>query len=500
MNAPATHEIVFTRNATESINLVAYSWARANLKTGDVVVLSHMEHHANVVPWHILAAERGIELRWIPMTPDFRLDLSGLDALLDGARLLAISAMSNVLGTINDIRPLADAAHARGALILVDACQFVPHVATDVQAWDADFIAFSSHKILGPTGIGVLWGRTELLEAMPPFLGGGEMIRDVRVDGFTSNDLPWKFEAGTPAIVEAVGFGAALDYISALGMDAVRAHERLVTRYALDSLARPLRRQPHDLRADRHRRAGRCGVVPVRRGPRPRREPGPRRRRGLRAGRSPLRQALDAPARRPGHDTSVVLRLQRRGRRRRARRGVGKGPEVLRGLGSQQMAGLEDLYREIILDHYRSPRNRGELPVPPAHKVEGFNPLCGDEVVLYLDVDPATDTVRDVKIAGQGCSISQASTSMMSAAVKGKSVEEVHRLIRAFKALMSIHESKLEGDGGDGSDLAADLAGVKLGDLEALQGVVKFPVRIKCATLAWNTLQQALDETSQSQT
>jgi len=157
------------------------------------------------------------------------------------------------------------------------------------------------------------------------------------------------------------------------------------------------------------------------------------------------------------------------------------------------MPGLEDLYREIILDHYRSPRNRGELPVPPAHKVEGFNPLCGDEVVLYVDVDPGSGTLRDVKIAGQGCSISQASTSMMSAAVKGKSLEETRRLIRAFKALMSIHESKIEGES-DGSDLQAELEGVRLGDLEALQGVVKFPVRIKCATLAWNTLQQALDE------
>jgi len=155
------------------------------------------------------------------------------------------------------------------------------------------------------------------------------------------------------------------------------------------------------------------------------------------------------------------------------------------------MPGLEDLYREIILDHYRSPRNRGELPVPPAHRAEGFNPLCGDEVVLYLDVDDGR--VTDVKVGGQGCSISQASTSMMSAAVKGKSIDEVRRLISAFKALMSIHESKLEGEG-DGSDLAADLEGVRLGDLEALQGVVKFPVRIKCATLAWNTLAQGLDE------
>ncbi len=154
---------------------------------------------------------------------------------------------------------------------------------------------------------------------------------------------------------------------------------------------------------------------------------------------------------------------------------------------------LEDLYREVILDHYRSPRNRGELPVPPAYKSEGFNPLCGDEVSVYLDADPESRTVRDIKIQGQGCSISQASTSMMSAAVKGQTFEEARRLIRAFKALMSIHETRLEGEG-DGSDLAADLEGVRLGDLEALQGVVKFPVRIKCATLAWNTLQQGLDE------
>ncbi len=155
------------------------------------------------------------------------------------------------------------------------------------------------------------------------------------------------------------------------------------------------------------------------------------------------------------------------------------------------MPGLEDLYREIILDHYRAPRNQGELPVPPANKVEAFNPLCGDEVTLYLDID--SGEVRDLKIAGQGCSISQASSSMMSAAVKGKSVDDIRRLIRAFKALMSIHESKLEGES-DGSDLSRDLEGVRMGDLEALQGVVKFPVRIKCATLAWNALQQGIDD------
>jgi cysteine desulfurase / selenocysteine lyase len=227
---------VFTRNATEAINLVAYSWGRANLHEGDVVVLTHLEHHANVVPWHMLAAERGIELRWVPMTPDYMLDLTDLDRLLDGAKLFAFSAMSNVVGTMPPVRRLADAAHAAGALALVDACQYVPHNVTDVQAWDADFIAFSAHKMLGPTGIGALWGRESLLDAMPPFLGGGEMIRDVRLDGFTPNELPWKFEAGTQPIAEAVGFGAAVEYLQAIGMESVREHERQLTAYALAAM------------------------------------------------------------------------------------------------------------------------------------------------------------------------------------------------------------------------------------------------------------------------
>ena len=236
LGAGAPEQIVFVRNATEAINLVAYSWARANLREGDPIVVTEMEHHANVVPWHILAAERGVELRWVRLTPDYRLDVDELERLLDGAKLLAVSAMSNVLGTINEIRPLADAAHAAGAKILVDACQSAPQLPTDVQAWDADFVAVSAHKMVGPTGIGALWARAELLEAMPPFLGGGEMIRDVRLDGFVPNEVPWKFEAGTPAIAEAVGWHAAIDYLDALGMDAVREHEKALTAYALRAL------------------------------------------------------------------------------------------------------------------------------------------------------------------------------------------------------------------------------------------------------------------------
>ncbi|HSL57261.1 MAG TPA: SufS family cysteine desulfurase [Acidimicrobiales bacterium] len=228
--------VVFTKNATESINLVAQSWGRANLGPGDAVLLTEMEHHGNIVPWHMLAAERGFELRWVPLTADGKLDLTDLDRLLDGVKLFGFTAMSNVLGTITPIRELTDAAHAAGALALVDACQLLPHLPTDVGELGADFLAFSGHKMLGPTGIGVLWARPELLEAMPPFLGGGEMIRDVRLDGFTTNDVPWKFEAGTPPIAEAVGLGAAIDYLEALGMEAVRRHEVELTAYALRTL------------------------------------------------------------------------------------------------------------------------------------------------------------------------------------------------------------------------------------------------------------------------
>ncbi len=236
IGASSTAEVVFTKNVTEAINLVAYSWGRTNLHEGDVVVLTHMEHHANLVPWLALKAERGIELRYLGLTDEGTLDLEHLDETLRGAKLLAVTAASNVLGTINPVRRLADAAHAAGALVLVDGAQHTPHLPTDVGALGADFFGFTGHKALGPTGIGVLWARTDLLDAMPPFLGGGEMISDVRLDGFSTNELPWKFEAGTPPIAEAVGLSTAVNYLRALGMDAVRDHERALTAYALESL------------------------------------------------------------------------------------------------------------------------------------------------------------------------------------------------------------------------------------------------------------------------
>ena len=236
INAPRTNEIIFTKNATEALNLVAHSWGGANLQAGDVVVLTQMEHHANIVPWHMLVQSHGIQLRWVPLTADGQLDLTNLDELLKGAKIFSFTAMSNVLGTLTPVKQLCAAAHAAGALAIVDGCQYVPHNVTDVTEWDADFLAFSSHKMCGPSGIGVLWGREELLNAMPPFLGGGNMIADVRLDGFTCAELPAKFEAGTPPITDVIGFGAAITYLNALGMNNVRQHEKETLTYALSAL------------------------------------------------------------------------------------------------------------------------------------------------------------------------------------------------------------------------------------------------------------------------
>jgi cysteine desulfurase / selenocysteine lyase len=234
--ADPKREIVFTKNATEALNLVANSWGRANLQQGDAVVLTEMEHHSNLVPWLMLAESIGLDLRYLPVDGEGRLDLCDLDRLLAGAKAVAVSAMSNVLGTINPVPTIAEAAHRQGAVVVVDGAQSVPHLVTDVKTLGADFLAFSGHKMQGPTGIGVLWGRRELLEAMPPFLGGGGMILDVTLDRFTPAETPWRFEAGTPPIAQAVGLTAAVDYLSAIGMEQIVAHERLLTAYAMDAI------------------------------------------------------------------------------------------------------------------------------------------------------------------------------------------------------------------------------------------------------------------------
>jgi cysteine desulfurase/selenocysteine lyase len=238
VNAGSHREIIYTRNTTESINLVAWTWGRVNLGPGDTILASEMEHHSNMVPWQLLAEQTGAELAYIPITDEGLLDMDAFDVMLDErVKLVAIAHMSNVLGTINPVAEIVRRAHTVGALVLVDGAQSVPHVPVDVRAIDADFYAFSGHKMIGPTGIGILYGKRALLEAMPPFMAGGDMIKRVAYEGAEWNDLPWKFEAGTPAIAEAIGLGAAVDYLSNVGMSNVKAHERAITEYALERLA-----------------------------------------------------------------------------------------------------------------------------------------------------------------------------------------------------------------------------------------------------------------------
>lgn len=238
IGAPAPENIIFTRNATESLNLLAYSYGRHFLKAGDEVLITELEHHANFVPWFYLAQEKGIVVKCIPLTPNGQLDLSKLDDLLnERTKLLSFAQVSNVLGTITAPAPLIQRAHAIGAKVIIDGSQAVPHMPVNVAALDCDFYAFSGHKMLGPTGIGVLYGKPELLDAMPPFMTGGDMISYVGFDTIRWNEVPLKFEAGTPAFVEAIGLGAAVDYLSQLGMEAVRAHEHEITSYALERMA-----------------------------------------------------------------------------------------------------------------------------------------------------------------------------------------------------------------------------------------------------------------------
>ena len=239
INAPDSHEIVFTRNATEAINLVAYSWGRRNIGRGDAIVLTEMEHHANLVPWQLLVQEQDGDLEFIPITDDGQLRLDVFEVLLRlKPKLVAFTHVSNTLGTINPVREMTELAHAAGALVLVDGAQAVPHVPVDVQDIGCDFYAFSGHKMLAPMGSGALWARKELLDAMPPFLAGGEMIREVHLRRSDFNEVPWKFEAGTPAVGDAIGLGVAADYLMAVGMEAVREHERSLVAYALDVLPR----------------------------------------------------------------------------------------------------------------------------------------------------------------------------------------------------------------------------------------------------------------------
>ena len=453
VNAPSEREVIFTRSATEAINLVAYAWGLQNLGPGDTVVITELEHHANFVPWQFIASKTGASFRHIPIDDAGELQLDALDGLArEGSiKVVATGLVSNSLGTINPVERLAAWAHEQGAIMVVDAAQAAPHRTIDVQALGCDFLAFSSHKLCGPSGVGALWGRRELLEAMEPFNLGGEMIRSVSLERTTFNELPHKFEAGTPAIAEAVGFGAAIDYISEIGLPAIEQHEHELTVYALGRLGElewvrlfgpPAERRagivsfevagvhPHDV-AQILDWDGVC----------------------VRAGHhctQPLmtRLGVTATTRASFYVYSVAEEVDR----------LVDGPP--QGQEEPRMSEFEQMYREVILDHYKTPRNHGLLE-PNDAVAEGQNPLCGDEVTVSVRFGP-DDVIESVGFEGRGCAISQAATSMLTEIVVGRT--------------------------------AQDVASMPKEELLDEIGIPLTPVRLKCALLGLGVLKVALNK------
>ena len=451
LNAPSEREVIFTRSATEALNLVAYSWGLENLRPGDIVLVTELEHHANFVPWQWVASRTGARFRHIPIDDGGELRLEVLeDIALEGdVKVVATGLVSNTLGTINPVKELAAWAHSQGAIMVVDAAQAAPHRQVDVQALDCDFCAISSHKLCGPSGVGALFGRAALLEAMTPFNFGGEMIRSVSLDRTTFNDLPHKFEAGTPAIAEAVGFGAAVDYITQVGLAAIEQHEHELTRYAVELLSEI---DGVTLYGPPVSRRGRNRVVHGRGRPSTRRGPGARlgRRSGPR--RPPLHPAADDAARGRGHQPRKLLPLHAPRRRRQARGRPADGEAAVR------MSEFEDLYREVILDHYKSPRNYGVLD-PSDAVAEGQNPLCGDELSVSVRFGEG-DVIDEIGFEGRGCAISQAAMSMLGELVVGRT--------------------------------AAEVAAMPKDELLDEIGIPLTPARLKCAILGLGVLKVAL--------
>ncbi len=452
LNAPSAREVIFVRNATEAINLVAYAWGLVKLKPGDLVVVSELEHHSNFVPWQYVAHRTGAGFRMISLDENGELRLEELDEVArDGAvKIVATGVVSNSLGTMNPVDKLAAWAHEHGAIMVADGAQSAPHMAMDVQALGCDFVAISAHKMCGPSGVGALWGKAELLEAMEPFLTGGHMIREVGDEDTTWGELPHKFEAGTAPMAEAVGFGAAIDYLNEIGFDAIEQYEHELAAYALGRLAelpwitvvRASRRAPRgDRLLQRRRRA------PARR------RAGARLRRDSDPGRPPLLPAAHAQARRGGNEPGELLRLHDPGRDRPARRGSPQGEEGVRVVGE-----FDQLYRELILDHYKNPRNHGVLD-PSDARAEGQNPLCGDEITVSVRLGEG-DVIEEVGFDGRGCAISQAATSMLTDLVKGRAAQDVAAM--------------------DKDELLEEL------------GIPLTPVRLKCALLGLGVLKLAL--------
>ena len=420
---------------------------------------------SNIVPWQMLCLEKGAHLRVVRIDDDGVIPLDQFGkALNERTRLVALSHVSNSLGTVNPLRQMIEMAHRWNCPVVVDGAQAVPHMPVDVRSLDADFYAFSGHKLFGPTGIGVLYGKEALLEAMSPFQGGGDMIRSVTFEKTEYNVLPYKFEAGTPDIAGIIGLGAAIDYLNVIGMDRISAYESDLLDYATATLSgldgiriignAPQKASvisfvvdgahPHDV-----------GTVLDQQGI------------AVRTGSS-LRPARDGSLWHRGHHASLARFVQHRIRSRYAGCRNPQGAGVL-----SIMSDLSDLYQETIIDHSKRPRNRGSLE-QATHTAEGYNPLCGDRLTLQLKIEDGR--VSAVAFQGMGCAISTASASLMTDAIKGKTPEEAEVTFKKFHELLTEERPP-----------AADL-----GKLAVFSGVREYPMRVKCATLAWHTLHAAL--------
>ena len=487
LNAAGEEEIVFTRGTTEAINLVAQTWGAKFLRAGDVILLTEMEHHSNIVPWQLLAERTGATLRFLPINARHELALERLgEFLTPEVKLFAFTHISNALGTINPAAELCAAARKVGAVTLVDAAQSAGHLPIDVQALGCDFLALSGHKMCGPTGIGALYGKKALLNSLPPWQGGGDMIETVQFEKSTWKPAPYRFEAGTPNIAGAIGLGAAIDYLEAIGREAIFEHDARITQYALERLGRipglrilgPPAGTPrgavisfvfgdthaHDVvtLADAHGLALRGGhhcTQPLMR-----------------------KLGLVSTARASFYFYNTLAEVDRMAEIL-APAAQAATPDAAQAAVSLP---LGEIYEMVVSDHARHPRNFGELPGPEVVHVHGDNPSCGDTIDLHVQFGP--EKVENLKFTGAGCTVCMTSASLMTVKLKGKPRTEAERLMRLFHGQVAA----------PASDTAPGPR--ELGDLNVLGGVRKFPQRVKCAMLAWRAFEQALEEVRAGET
>lgn len=472
INAPASHEIIFLRGATEAINLVAYSYGRMHLKEGDEILISAMEHHANIVPWQVICREKKAVLRIIPMNEKGELILEVLDSLIsEKTKFVSVVQVSNSLGTVNPVKTIIDKAHEKGVPVLIDGSQAIPHGKIDVQEMNCDFYVFSGHKLYGPTGIGVLYGKSELLGEMEPYQTGGDMIKLVTFENTTYNDLPYKFEAGTQNIEGAIGLGSAIDYLRSIPFEAAVRHEHDLLHYAESKI---LQLGGISIIGRAENKAPVISLVMDDMHP------------------HDIGTLLDAEgiAIRTGHHcTQPVMQFFKVPATARISIAFYNTKEEIDQLalslkkimefkqtGSHkkiQSEKVNEIYQETIMEHDRNPQNF-RVCFECNHSDEGFNPFCGDHIVLYLSVE--NNLIRDVSFQGELCAISKSSASIMTNAIKGKTIAEAEALFNKFYNAFSL-----------GNNLNHRTT-VNLGELKVFSSIQHSPARMKCAYLPWQTM------------